>query len=133
MKYLFLFLPVFLLHSTSPTQDDLTESITRGEELYMEYCMHCHMPNGAGLEGVNPPLSGSDYLLEKPLKAIKAVKYGQDGAITVNGVEYNSYMPNPGLEDEEIADVMNFILHRLGNESEVIVTEEMVAEITKGS
>lgn len=133
MKYLLLFLPLFLLTATSSSQDDLTESITRGEELYMEYCMQCHLPDGAGLEGVNPPLSGSDYLLENPLKAIKAVKYGQDGVITVNGVEYNSYMPNPGLEDEEIADVMNFILHRLGNESELTVTEEMIAEITKES
>lgn len=133
MKYLFFLLPLFLLTATSPNQDELTKSITRGEELYMEYCMHCHMPDGAGLEGVNPPLSGSDYLLDNTSKAIKAVKYGQDGAITVNEVEYDSYMPNPGLEDEEIADVMNFILHRLGNESEVIVTEEMVAEITKES
>lgn len=132
MKYLLL-LPLSILLATSPTQDDLTESIASGEELYMEYCMHCHMPDGTGLEGVNPPLSGSDYLLENPIQAIKAVKYGQDGTITVNGVEYNSYMPNPGLEDEEIADVMNYILHRLGNESEVIVTEGMVAEITKES
>lgn len=112
-----------------PSQDDLEASISRGEELYMEYCIQCHLPDGTGTEGVHPPIAGSDYLMNNPDGAIKAVKYGQQGLITVNGIEYNSYMPAPGFEDEEIADVMNFILHRLGNESELVVTEEMVAAI----
>lgn len=130
MKYLLL-LPLCMLLSIS--QDDLSESIARGEEIYVDYCVQCHLPDGAGVEGVFPPLSGSDYLIENTTKAIKGIKYGQDGLILVNGVEYNSYMPDPGLEDHEIADVMNFILHRLGNESDLTVTVEMVAEITKDS
>lgn len=131
MKFLpFLFLS-FFLGSFGEYQDDLAASMARGEELYAEYCIQCHLPNGKGLTGVNPPLAGSDYLLEDPVRGIRAIQYGQQGKITVNGVEYNSYMASPGLEDSEIADVMNYILHSWGNESKVVVTEEMVAKVEK--
>ncbi len=101
----------------------------RGEELYVEFCVQCHLPDGSGLQGVNPPLAQSDYLLKNTEDAIRGVKYGQQGRIVVNGVEYNSYMADPGLEDAEVADVMNYILHSFGNESEQIVTEQQVNEI----
>jgi len=39
-------------------------------------------------------------------------------------------MPSPGLEDEEIADVMNYILHSWGNTSDRMVTPKEVSTIT---
>jgi hypothetical protein len=49
----------------------------------------------------------------------------------VNGVKYNNVMTALGLEDEEVADVMNFILNSWGNTSETMVTVEEVAGVTK--
>jgi hypothetical protein len=35
-----------------------------------------------------PPLDGSDWLSKKRSESIAAVKYGQRGEITVNGIKY---------------------------------------------
>lgn len=112
-------------------QDNLEASMARGENLYFEYCVQCHMGAGEGVEGLNPPLAGADYLLEDPVRGIRAVKFGQYGKIVVNGVTYNGFMPKPGLDDDEVADVMNYLLHSWGNESELVVTPAMVAETQK--
>ena len=43
----------------------LVESIIRGEEIYTDMCVSCHLPNGEGKAKVYPPLAKSDYLMEK--------------------------------------------------------------------
>ena len=41
---------------------NLQESMKRGKEVYMLHCQNCHMENGQGMEGVNPPLAKTTYL-----------------------------------------------------------------------
>ena len=105
----------------------LEESINRGADIYSDFCINCHMANGEGVEKTFPPLANSDFLLNKREESIRGVKYGQQGYILVNGVAYNNIMPPMGLEDEEIADVMNYILNSWGNKSDSIVTPEEVS------
>lgn len=114
---------------TTNVQDALQESIERGETVYEDFCMQCHLPTGEGVAGVYPPLAKADYLLKNREKAIHSVKYGLKGEITVNGDIYNSVMPSPGLYDDEVADVMNYILHSWGNTSPKMVTEAEVKAI----
>ena len=111
-------------------QKPLEQSIADGEEIYTDFCLQCHMANGKGVPGSFPPLANSDYLNNID-QSIHAIKFGLKGPITVNGKSYNSNMINQGLDDEEIADVMNYILRSWGNESSTIVTEEKVASIQK--
>lgn len=106
---------------------ELEESISRGADIYSDFCINCHMANGEGVEKTFPPLAKSDFLLNKREESIRGVKYGQQGYILVNGVAYNNIMPPMGLEDEEIADVMNYILNSWGNKSDSIVTPEEVS------
>ena len=106
---------------------ELEESISRGADIYSDFCINCHMANGEGVEKTFPPLAKSDFLLNKRKESIRGVKYGQQGYILVNGVAYNNIMPPMGLEDEEIADVMNYILNSWGNKSDSIVTPEEVS------
>jgi len=87
------------------------------------------MTDGKGVEGAYPPLANADYLLNKRIESIKAVKYGLSGPIVVNGVNYNLNMENMGLDSQEIADVMNYILNSWGNKSEKSVTEKEVDEV----
>ncbi|CAN0441405.1 unnamed protein product, partial [Scytosiphon promiscuus] len=96
---------------------ELEESISRGADIYSDFCINCHMANGEGVEKTFPPLAKSDFLLNKREESIRGVKYGQQGYILVNGVAYNNIMPPMGLEDEEIADVMNYSLNAWGNKS----------------
>ncbi|MFD2727237.1 c-type cytochrome [Hyunsoonleella rubra] len=120
-----------LFSSLSFQQDKLQESITRGQEVYTDFCMNCHLPAGEGVENVYPPLANSDYLMNNREASIKGVKFGQKGEITVNGKVYNGYMAPMGLDDEEIADVMNYVYNSWGNKSDKIVTVEEVSAIKK--
>ncbi|AXT60440.1 cytochrome c [Aquimarina sp. AD10] len=120
------------LYLKSEIQDaKLTESIARGKEVYSDFCMQCHLPDGKGTPKVFPPLAGSNWLIEKRKESIHSVKYGLNGPITVNGVAYNSAMTPLGLEDEEIADVMNYIMNNWGNTQKNMVTIEEVTAIKK--
>ena len=111
-------------------QKPLAQSIADGEEIYIDFCMQCHITNGEGVPGTFPPLANSDYLLDID-KTIYALKFGLKGPITVNGKAYNSVMASQGLDDEEIADVMNYILRNWGNETEEVITEEKVTLVLK--
>ncbi|RZK38586.1 MAG: cytochrome c [Pedobacter sp.] len=109
---------------------ELTKSMARGKLLYEEACISCHMGKGEGLKWTFPPLAKADYLVKTPNKAIASIKYGLKGKIVVNGVTYDSMMPPPGLENDEVADIMNYILNSWGNVSkQPMITEKMVEAV----
>ena len=62
-------------------------------------------------------------------KTIQSIKFGLRGPIWVNGEIYDSVMEYQGLDDEEIADVVNYILNSWGNKHDQIITEEKVSSI----
>jgi mono/diheme cytochrome c family protein len=107
----------------------LKESMARGKVVYTNFCITCHLPNGKGIAKVFPPLAQSDYLMNKRTMSIKAIKYGQAGEIIVNGQKYNNVMSPLGLEDDEIADVMNYITNSWGNSNDKLITEREVSKI----
>ncbi|WP_459212132.1 c-type cytochrome [Aquimarina rhabdastrellae] len=113
------------------TQDVLKESVARGAEVYADFCMQCHMAEGEGVPNSFPPLAKSDWIKNKRKASIQAIKYGLKGEITVNGKTYNNIMTPMGLEDEEIADVMNYIMNNWGNTQKNIVTPAEVAKVKK--
>ena len=122
-------------------QDPLQESIERGAEIYTDFCMNCHLASGEGVENVYLTAGRFDIVAEVQTpddasmknqeESIRGLKYGQQGEITVNGKKYNSFMPPPGLGDDEVADVMNYINNSWGNKNTKIVTEADVAAIKK--
>jgi len=107
------------------------ESINDGQEIYQDFCVQCHLANGTGVSGVFPPLKASDYLFENIEKSIAGVKYGLRGEIVVNDETYDGVMTAQGLDNEEIADVMNYILNNWGNRYENQITPMQVNEIPK--
>ena len=107
----------------------LEQSIADGKEIYNDFCVQCHLDNGEGVSGVFPPLARSNYLLSNVEMSIRGLKYGLSGPIVVNGEEYNGIMQNQGLDNLEIADVMNFILNNWGNESKEMITKNQVSNI----
>jgi mono/diheme cytochrome c family protein len=132
MKFLLFSLTGIILGSSAlPNQDEaLAKSIERGKTVYTETCITCHMGAGEGVPATFPPLAKADYLVKTPEKAIEAVKFGLQGKIVVNGVSYEGMMPNPGLDNEEIADVMNYIQNAWGNTSnKKMITAKMVEEV----
>ena len=116
-------------HSKEKTE--LQKSIMRGKNVYSGFCMQCHLPDGKGVLGNFPPLAGSDWLTDKRSESIYAVKFGQTGEIIVNGVKYNNVMAPMGLNDEEVADVMNYIMNSWGNTQDQMVTVDEVKDVKK--
>ena len=106
---------------------ELQKSIARGKAVYEELCITCHLADGKGMEGAFPPLAKADYLLTNTTEAIRAVKYGQEGEVKVNGETYNNMMPAPGLSDQEVTDVMNYILTSWGNKGKPVTLQQVQA------
>ncbi len=123
--FLFLFVQFISLQQNKPIE----KSIEDGEEIYQDFCIQCHLANGEGVPGIYPPLANSDYLFNDIDRSIRNIKYGLSGPIVVNNKEYNAVMLNNGLDDEEIADVMNYILCSWGNKTDKIITKEHVADV----
>ena len=100
-----------------------------GKEIYNDFCIQCHGANGKG-DGVKiPPLSGSDWLTKKRKESIHAVKFGQNGEIVVNKKRFNNIMPPMGLSNQEVADVMNYVMTSWGNKQKKKVTEKEVESV----
>ncbi len=116
---------------TSTSKADLKASIERGEAVYSSMCIACHMTNGKGVPAAFPPLDGSDWLVNKRTESIHAVKYGQQGEITVLGETYNGVMAPLGLSDKEVADVLNYVMNSWSNSQDKMVTEQEVKAVTK--
>ena len=133
MKLFFGIIGLFIIYEGTwlYQKKPLEQSIADGKEIYNDFCVQCHLDNGEGVSGVFPPLARSDYLLSNVEMSIRGLKYGLSGPIVVNGEEYNGIMQNQGLDNLEIADVMNFILNNWGNESKEIITENQVANINE--
>ena len=126
IKLILLLFPGFLLSQNI----ELSESIKRGKLLYQDFCVRCHLPDGKGQEGIIPPIAKSDFLFKNIEESIKAIKFGGiEGEIMVNGVIYNSKMEKMGLNDDEIADVMNYTLNSWGNKYDTIIKEDYVKSL----
>ena len=125
MRFIFL---IILLSTSSLAQQSSGDSYIRGQMLYVDFCVRCHLPDGTGETGLIPPLANADFLQDIQA-TVQSIKYGIHGPVTVNGVIYNNTMAPMGLENDEIADVTNYILNSWGNSADVIVTEAYVRGI----
>ncbi len=131
LSIIFSILIIILSSFANDQNSELEKSKARGKEIYTDFCTTCHRASGEGTPKIIPPLAKSDFLKNQQTKSIHAIKYGQYGKITVNGYEYIGVMPELGLEDEEIADVMNYINHTWGNDFAPMVTVAQVNAVVK--
>jgi nitrite reductase (NO-forming)/hydroxylamine reductase len=105
------------------------ERMKAGEAVFNLACVACHQATGEGLPGAFPPLAKSDYLLSNPERAVGVVVRGLTGEVTVNNVKYNSVMPAmTQLSDQQVADVVTYVLNSWGNKGGVIPVERVAAE-----
>jgi len=119
---------ILILSSSFKKQTfDLKASVERGKDLYTTYCMQCHMDSGQGLEGVNPPLAKSDYLMADKKRSIQQILKGAEGEMKVNGKTYNQPMQAIDLKDEEVSDILNYVRNSFGNKGAAVTPDEVKA------
>ncbi|MBK8040769.1 MAG: nitrite reductase, copper-containing [Verrucomicrobiaceae bacterium] len=111
-----------------PPAANKEERITRGKLVYTSICMACHQPEGQGIPKAFPPLAKSDYLNADVKRSISTVLHGLQGDVTVNGEKYASIMPQLGLNDEQVANVLTYVYNNWGNNSTEVLPA-MVKEV----
>jgi len=108
------------------------DQVQAGQALFAGTCSVCHQSNGAGMPGVFPPLAKSDFLATGTGRAIDVVLHGLSGKVTVNGQEYNSVMPPMNqLNDDEVANILTYVLNSWGNAGGQVSKEEVKAQRAK--
>jgi nitrite reductase (NO-forming) len=104
---------------------DLKASISRGKEIYTNYCISCHMEQGTGIENLYPPLAKADYMMNDKNRSILQVLKGANGEMKVNGKTYNAPMTGFDLTDEQVSDVLNYCRNSWGNKGSAIKPEDV--------
>ncbi|MEK6782017.1 MAG: cytochrome c [Bacteroidota bacterium] len=132
MKYLVLLffmlvvsLSLFSFQKKSPF--DLKASMERGKEVYLTYCLSCHMEQGEGVEDIYPPVAKSDYMMADKKRSVMQVLKGATGEMTVNGKKYNTEMLGIDLSAQETSDLLNYIRNSFGNKGEAVTPDEITA------
>lgn len=101
---------------------DATSSIEAqtGQEIYETVCLACHMAEGKGAKGAGEfPAFTDNMRLMAPQYPAHIVLYGQKG------------MPGFGayFDDNQVAEIVNYIRTHFGNEYEDDFTAEQVAQM----
>jgi mono/diheme cytochrome c family protein len=86
-----------------------------GRGIFLSNCAVCHQPSGKGVPGVYPPLAGSvgRYVALKDGRTylIRVLANGMGGKIQVGNNTFEGDMPPwPQLSDQQIADVLDYVL-----------------------
>jgi len=111
----------------APVADTKAERIELGKTVFTQNCVACHQQDGKGIAGAFPPLAKSDFLNANINRAVGIVVNGYEGPIKVNGESFNSTMPKLNLTDEQIANVLTYVLNNWGNGGGVVTTGQVKA------
>ncbi|MGI9544849.1 MAG: PQQ-dependent sugar dehydrogenase, partial [Cyclobacteriaceae bacterium] len=97
-----------------------------GTELYVQHCAPCHLPSGKGILDYVPSLLDNEWVNNKT-KLIETTLSGLSGEVEVKGSVYNAVMPSfaASLNDEEIAEILNYVKATLNNHQDEVSAEEV--------
>jgi mono/diheme cytochrome c family protein len=103
-----------------------------GAQLYLDNCAACHRPDGLGYKRVFPQLAGNPVVMAP--EAISLATIVLEGSLTPRTSTTPAQFAMPSfawrLNDQEVADVVNFIRSSWGNRSAPITAED-VAKLRK--
>ena len=100
-------------------------SIERGKQVYQQQCLACHMADGLGVSGMNPPLVKTKFVAGDKATLIKIVLNGLQG-VEVDGEDYHGVMAaHSDLPDQQIADALTYIRNSWGNKYSAVTTTQV--------
>lgn len=106
-----------------------------GAQLYLR-CSACHQKDGSGVQGAFPALKEDFVKLAADAKGrqylANVLRYGASGKLegsygTVSGMMPAQY---PGLNEAEIAEVLNYVNQQAGGQGEPFTTQEVLSAIS---
>ncbi|MCU7367719.1 cytochrome c [Pantoea stewartii] len=127
-------------HQVAFSVDDATaKALWKGDDsqtgaaAYVDSCAACHKTDGSGYTRFYPALRGNPVVMaDDPTSLIHIVLVGGE-LRGVKGAPSTITMPAFGwrLNDQQVADVVNFIRHSWGNNVPGMVTAKQVAGLRK--
>ena len=128
---------LFILLSLEPDQTKPPKAVMdRGETIYAKECLGCHQADGLGVQGLNPPLAKTKWVLGPRSEMIHIVLKGFTDPIEIDGDTYDNPMPpHLHLNDQEISDVLTYVRNSFGNNAKPITpadVKKVRAAIAKG-
>jgi len=98
------------------------DPLVLGKRLFSIHCVTCHQTTGLGMEGLYPPLVGSEWLLEDAATPARILLLGLSGPIDVQGARFNGSMPafSDRMSDEQIAAVLTFVRQEWTNQAPAV-------------
>jgi mono/diheme cytochrome c family protein len=111
---------------TKKPASTLSSQVAAGQKVYLARCLTCHQVDGGGVQNMNPPLTGTPYVLGDKTRLIKIVLNGFNERVEILGDIYNNPMPAQNtLSDQEIADVLTYVRNSFGNKASAINVSEV--------
>ena len=98
-----------------------------GQAIYETRCISCHQEDGSGIEGVFPPLDGTEWVQGEKGRLIRIVLDGMTGETVVKEVTYSGMMPpwKTYLDDAQVAAVLTYIRAAWSNEADAVTPAEV--------
>ncbi len=114
--------------ASRPAENVSTPELSKGKQVYEQYCLACHQANGEGVPGLYPPIAESEWVQGDKQRLIGVIVNGLEGPIEVRGETYNQAMPPHGfLSNEQIAGVASYIRQNFGNQAPLVTPDEVEA------
>ncbi|HEY4337655.1 MAG TPA: cytochrome c [Puia sp.] len=126
-----LILAVILMSQTTkpvqPRRTPMQASMQRGQQVYHDQCLTCHQADAGGVPDMNPPLTGTKYVLGDKTTLVQIVLKGMKG-VQINDDDFHNVMaPHNDLTDRQIADVLTYVRNSFGNKARAISAAEVKA------
>ena len=101
--------------------------LAQGKSVYAQNCLTCHMADGLGVDGMNPPLAKTDYVLGDKTRLTNVLLNGLQG-VDIGGEQYHGVMPAQAtLSDAQIAAVLTYVRNSFGNKASAVSAAEVKA------
>ncbi len=106
----------------------LAAALTRGQVVYKNVCITCHLADGGGVPNMNPPLIKTEYVLGDKARLAHIVLAGLAEPIEIDGNDYKQHMPAQAyLTDQQVADVLTYVRNNFGNKASAVQVAEVKA------
>lgn len=100
-------------------------SVAAGELVYTQFCVSCHLPDGGGVENLNPPLIKTAFINGDKARLITTILNGMN-QVEINGDRYNNVMPAFNyLTDKQVADVLTYVRNSFGNKKPAVTVTDV--------
>jgi mono/diheme cytochrome c family protein len=104
-----------------------------GGKAYAQICAACHMPNGSGVPGMQPPLAGSAVIAGDSDRLINVILKGPAAVLPADRPKYQNVMPpfGPVYHDDDVASLINYLRANFAPAAAKVTAEEVAAQRAK--